>query len=100
MIYIYWAFVIGSVLGLCIAGSNMGMWISPRCPLLCHPHPPIPGRRTAAEIVCYSAPSLSGVGPVPIRVAVDRAWAMGSLTFKYIEDPTVQRVEPEWSIAR
>ncbi|XP_072571219.1 plexin-A2-like [Paramormyrops kingsleyae] len=56
-------------------------------------------RRTAAEIVCYSAPSLTGVGPVPIRVAVDRAWAMGSLTFEYIEDPTVQRVEPEWSIA-
>ncbi|XP_018581324.2 plexin-A2-like [Scleropages formosus] len=56
-------------------------------------------RRTATEIVCYSAPSLTGVGTAPIRVSVDRAWAQGSLTFEYIEDPTVQRVEPDWSIA-
>lgn len=52
------------------------------------------------EIVCYSAPSLTGVGPVQISVSVDRAHIRESLIFEYIEDPTVQRVEPEWSIAR
>lgn len=56
--------------------------------------------RTMTEIVCYSAPSLSGVGPVQISVSVDHAQIRESLTFEYIEDPTVQRIEPEWSIAR
>lgn len=57
-------------------------------------------RRTKTEIVCYSAPSLSGVGPVQISVSVDRAQIRESLTFEYTEDPTVQRIEPDWSIAR
>ncbi|XP_051735788.1 plexin-A2 [Ctenopharyngodon idella] len=55
--------------------------------------------RTMTEIVCYSAPSLTGVGSVPINVSVDRAQVHGSLNFEYIDDPTVQRIEPEWSIA-
>uniref|UniRef100_A0AAY4DVS0 Sema domain-containing protein n=1 Tax=Denticeps clupeoides TaxID=299321 RepID=A0AAY4DVS0_9TELE len=55
--------------------------------------------RTMTEIVCYSAPSMTGVGPVQISVSVDRAQVKGSLTFEYIDDPTVQRIEPEWSIA-
>uniref|UniRef100_A0AAX7TYL7 Plexin-A2 n=1 Tax=Astatotilapia calliptera TaxID=8154 RepID=A0AAX7TYL7_ASTCA len=55
--------------------------------------------RTKTEIVCYSAPSLSGVGPVQISVSVDRAQIRESLTFEYTEDPTVQRIEPDWSIA-
>uniref|UniRef100_A0A8C2WM70 Plexin-A2 n=1 Tax=Cyclopterus lumpus TaxID=8103 RepID=A0A8C2WM70_CYCLU len=55
--------------------------------------------RTMTEIVCYSAPSLSGVGQVLISVSVDRAQIRESLTFEYIEDPTVQRIEPDWSIA-
>ncbi|XP_067301897.1 plexin-A2 [Pseudorasbora parva] len=55
--------------------------------------------RTMTEIVCYSAPSLTGVGPVQISVSVDRAQVRDSLTFEYIDDPTVQRIEPEWSIA-
>lgn len=57
-------------------------------------------RRTMMEIICYSAPSLSGVGPVQISVSVDHAQVRDSLTFEYIEDPTVQRIEPDWSIAR
>lgn len=57
-------------------------------------------RRTMTEIVCYSAPSLTGVGPVQINVSVDRALVREILTFEYIDDPTVQRIEPEWSIAR
>lgn len=52
------------------------------------------------EIVCYSAPSLSGVGSVQISVSVDNAQIRESLTFEYIEDPTVLRIEPDWSIAR
>ncbi|XP_061115071.1 plexin-A2 [Conger conger] len=55
--------------------------------------------RTMTEIVCYSAPSLTGVGSVQISVGVDRAQVRESLVFQYIEDPTVQRIEPEWSIA-
>uniref|UniRef100_A0A8C5FKN8 Plexin A2 n=1 Tax=Gadus morhua TaxID=8049 RepID=A0A8C5FKN8_GADMO len=55
--------------------------------------------RTMTEIVCYSAPSQAGVGPVQISVSVDRAQVRESLSFEYIEDPTVARIEPEWSIA-
>ncbi|KAB5546494.1 hypothetical protein PHYPO_G00072730 [Pangasianodon hypophthalmus] len=55
--------------------------------------------RTMTEIVCYSAPSLTGVGPVQIAVSVDHAQVKEKLTFEYIDDPTVQRIEPEWSIA-
>ncbi|XP_041954535.1 plexin-A2 [Alosa sapidissima] len=51
------------------------------------------------EIVCFSAPSLTGVGPVQVSVSVDRAQVKESLVFEYIDDPTVQRIEPEWSIA-
>uniref|UniRef100_A0A8K9XG51 Plexin A2 n=1 Tax=Oncorhynchus mykiss TaxID=8022 RepID=A0A8K9XG51_ONCMY len=53
--------------------------------------------RTMTEIVCYSAPSLTGVGSVQISVSVDRAQVKESLSFDYIEDPTVQRIEPEWT---
>ncbi|KAK6308309.1 hypothetical protein J4Q44_G00215800 [Coregonus suidteri] len=55
--------------------------------------------RSMTEIVCYSAPSLTGVGSVQISVSVDRAQVKESLSFDYIEDPTVQHIEPEWSIA-
>ncbi|KAL7864351.1 hypothetical protein AOLI_G00157710 [Acnodon oligacanthus] len=55
--------------------------------------------RTMTEIVCFSAPSLTGVGSVQITVSVDRAQVKESLIFEYIDDPTVQRIEPEWSIA-
>lgn len=53
-----------------------------------------------SEIVCFAAPSLTGAGPVQVSLSVDRARAPGSLTFEYIEDPTVQHIEPLWSIAR
>lgn len=57
-------------------------------------------RRTKSEIVCFSAPSVTGAGPVQVSLSVDRAKVPGSLTFEYIEDPTVQRIEPLWSITR
>uniref|UniRef100_A0A6Q2YJS9 Plexin-A2 n=1 Tax=Esox lucius TaxID=8010 RepID=A0A6Q2YJS9_ESOLU len=55
-------------------------------------------RRTMAEIVCFSAPSVTGAGQVLVSLSVDWAKVPGSLSFQYIEDPTVQRIEPEWSI--
>ncbi|XP_029948491.1 plexin-A2-like isoform X1 [Salarias fasciatus] len=55
-------------------------------------------RRTMSEIVCFSAPSVTGAGPVQVSLSVDRAKVPGSLAFEYIEDPTVQRIEPLWSI--
>uniref|UniRef100_A0A8D3CNV9 Sema domain-containing protein n=1 Tax=Scophthalmus maximus TaxID=52904 RepID=A0A8D3CNV9_SCOMX len=55
-------------------------------------------RRTMSEIVCFSAPSVTGAGPVQVSLRVDRANVPGSLAFEYIEDPTVQRIEPLWSI--
>ncbi|CAL8382070.1 unnamed protein product [Boreogadus saida] len=54
--------------------------------------------RTTSEIVCFSAPSVTGAGSVPVTLRVDRGRAPGSLAFEYIEDPTVQRIEPQWSI--
>ncbi|OBS65939.1 hypothetical protein A6R68_05522, partial [Neotoma lepida] len=50
------------------------------------------------EIVCVSPPSSNGLGPVPVSVSVDRARIDSSLQFEYIDDPRVQRIEPEWSI--
>uniref|UniRef100_A0A8C4F7X1 Plexin-A2 n=1 Tax=Dicentrarchus labrax TaxID=13489 RepID=A0A8C4F7X1_DICLA len=55
-------------------------------------------RRTMSEIVCFSAPSVTRAGPVQVSLSVDRAKVPGSLAFEYIEDPTVQRIEPLWSI--
>ena len=57
-------------------------------------------RRTTSEIVCFSAPSVTGAGLVPVTLRVDRGRTPGSLAFEYIEDPTVQRIEPQWSITR
>uniref|UniRef100_A0A8C7ZHD7 Plexin A2 n=1 Tax=Oryzias sinensis TaxID=183150 RepID=A0A8C7ZHD7_9TELE len=55
-------------------------------------------KRTNSEIVCFSGPSVTGAGPVQVSLTVDRAKVPGSLSFEYIEDPTVQRIEPLWSI--
>lgn len=54
--------------------------------------------RSMNEIVCVSPPSSNGLGPVPVSVSVDRARVDSSLQFEYIDDPRVQRIEPEWSI--
>ncbi|XP_063811395.1 plexin-A2 isoform X1 [Pseudophryne corroboree] len=55
--------------------------------------------RSLNEIVCVSAPSTHGLGPVHVFVSVDRAQLESSLQFEYIDDPKVLRIEPEWSIA-
>ncbi|XP_078402711.1 plexin-A2-like [Cetorhinus maximus] len=56
-------------------------------------------RRSVSEVVCVSAPSLHGTGIVRVSVSVDRAQMEDSLQFEFIDDPTVLRIEPEWSIA-
>uniref|UniRef100_A0A8B9BVH8 Plexin-A2 n=1 Tax=Anser brachyrhynchus TaxID=132585 RepID=A0A8B9BVH8_9AVES len=55
--------------------------------------------RSTNEIVCMSAPSAHGLGPVHVSVSVDRAQLEQTLLFEYIDDPKVQHIEPEWSIA-
>ncbi|NWX03775.1 PLXA2 protein, partial [Caloenas nicobarica] len=55
--------------------------------------------RSMNEIVCVSAPSAHGLGAVHVSVSVDRAQLEQTLLFEYIEDPKVQHIEPEWSIA-
>ncbi|KAK9404552.1 plexin-A2 [Crotalus adamanteus] len=55
--------------------------------------------RSINEIMCVSAPSTHGLGPVHVSVSVDRAQLESSLQFEYIDDPKVHRIEPEWSIA-
>ncbi|KAM6457023.1 plexin-A2 isoform 1-T2 [Liasis olivaceus] len=55
--------------------------------------------RSINEIMCVSAPSTHGLGPVHVSVSVDRAQLESMLQFEYIDDPKVQRIEPEWSIA-
>uniref|UniRef100_A0AAR2JYU0 Plexin-A2 n=1 Tax=Pygocentrus nattereri TaxID=42514 RepID=A0AAR2JYU0_PYGNA len=82
-----------------IIGENLGAGSSVNVLTVSDSHTSFPHRRTMTEIVCFSAPSLTGVGSVQITVSVDRAQVKESLSFEYIDDPTVQRIEPEWSIA-
>uniref|UniRef100_A0A8C3KXW7 Plexin A2 n=1 Tax=Chrysolophus pictus TaxID=9089 RepID=A0A8C3KXW7_CHRPC len=56
--------------------------------------------RSMNEIVCLSAPSAHGLGPVHVSVSVDRAQLEQMLLFEYIDDPKVQNIEPEWSICQ
>lgn len=69
------------------------------CPLT-FPSASLLHRRSTNEIVCMSAPSAHGLGPVHVSVSVDRAQLEQTLLFEYIDDPKVQHIEPEWSIAR
>ncbi|XP_071624282.1 plexin-A2 [Heliangelus exortis] len=55
--------------------------------------------RSMNEILCVSAPSSHGLGAVHVSVSVDRAQLEQTLLFEYIDDPKVQHIEPEWSIA-
>ncbi|XP_071434610.1 plexin-A2 [Pithys albifrons albifrons] len=55
--------------------------------------------RSMSEIVCVSAPSAHGLGTVQVSVSVDKAQLERTLQFEYIDDPKVQHIEPEWSIA-
>ncbi|KAG2460092.1 PLXA4 protein, partial [Polypterus senegalus] len=54
-------------------------------------------QRAAKEIVCKT-PACLGCGNVSVSVSVDRAKIHKELQFEYVEDPTITKLEPEWSI--
>ncbi|XP_043920171.1 plexin-A4 [Protopterus annectens] len=55
-------------------------------------------RRSAKEIVCNSTASSLGYGKVPVSVKVDKSKVRKELLYEYVEDPTIAKLEPEWSI--
>ena len=58
-------------------------------------------RRTNREIICITPASLSGSGPAPIRLMIDRAEVTSSETkYVYTEDPTISSIEPNWTILK
>lgn len=59
-----------------------------------------PSRRNAHEIVCVTP---AGIAPSSVSVFVDIDDAElrnPEVKFNYTDDPTVLRIEPDWSIAR
>uniref|UniRef100_A0A8C9W915 Plexin-A4 n=1 Tax=Scleropages formosus TaxID=113540 RepID=A0A8C9W915_SCLFO len=55
-------------------------------------------RRGGQWITCRTQASLNGYGNVTVSVAVDKAHLQKDLRFEYVEDPTILKLEPEWSI--
>ncbi|KAA0720978.1 Plexin-A4 Precursor [Triplophysa tibetana] len=55
-------------------------------------------RRGGQWITCRSHASLQGYGNVSVSVFVDKANIHKDLKFEYVEDPTITKLEPEWSI--
>uniref|UniRef100_A0A672LP66 Plexin-A4-like n=1 Tax=Sinocyclocheilus grahami TaxID=75366 RepID=A0A672LP66_SINGR len=51
-------------------------------------------------ITCRSHASMQGYGNVSVSVFVDKAHIHKDLKFEYVEDPTITKLEPEWSIFR
>uniref|UniRef100_A0AAY5ETK9 Plexin-A4 n=1 Tax=Electrophorus electricus TaxID=8005 RepID=A0AAY5ETK9_ELEEL len=57
-------------------------------------------RRGGQWITCHSQASTQGYGNVTVSVYVDKAHIHKDLRFEYVEDPTITKLEPEWSIFR
>ncbi|XP_065279573.1 plexin-A4 isoform X1 [Emys orbicularis] len=55
-------------------------------------------RRSTKHIVCNTTASDDGFDKVKVSVRVDKAKIHQELQFEYMEDPTILRIEPEWSI--
>ncbi|KAG7224369.1 hypothetical protein INR49_004711 [Caranx melampygus] len=56
-------------------------------------------KRTNREIICITPASISGSGPAPIHLMIDRAEVTSSETkYIYTEDPTITSIEPNWTI--
>uniref|UniRef100_A0A669D1Z3 Plexin A4 n=1 Tax=Oreochromis niloticus TaxID=8128 RepID=A0A669D1Z3_ORENI len=51
-------------------------------------------------LTCRTHASLHGIGNVSVSVSIDRAHLQKDLQFEYVEDPTITKIEPEWSIFR
>lgn len=43
---------------------------------------------------------MQGYGNVSVSAFVDKAHIHKDLKFEYVEDPTITKLEPEWSIFR
>uniref|UniRef100_A0A5F9DDX2 Plexin A4 n=1 Tax=Oryctolagus cuniculus TaxID=9986 RepID=A0A5F9DDX2_RABIT len=71
------------------AGSNVVVMFGTQ-PCLFH-------RRSSSSIVCNTTSS-EDVLAMKVTVQVDRAKIRQDLVFQYVEDPTIVRIEPEWSI--
>ncbi|KAK1335128.1 hypothetical protein QTO34_004708 [Cnephaeus nilssonii] len=71
------------------AGSNVVVLFGKQ-PCLFH-------RRSSSYIVCNTTSS-EEVLAMEVTVQVDRAKIHQDLVFQYMEDPTIVRIEPEWSI--
>ncbi|XP_060101991.1 plexin-A4 [Heteronotia binoei] len=79
------------------AGSNVSVWLGGQ--------PCLSPRRTVDFIVCNTTASSNGLTRVDVTVKVDKAKIHKELAkvpkeleFEYVEDPTIVRIEPEWSI--
>lgn len=57
-------------------------------------------RRGGQWLTCRTHASLHGYGNVSVSVSIDRAHLQRDLRFEYVEDPTITKIEPEWSIYR
>uniref|UniRef100_A0A803V6X9 Plexin A4 n=1 Tax=Ficedula albicollis TaxID=59894 RepID=A0A803V6X9_FICAL len=57
-------------------------------------------RALPAHIVCNTTASYEGFEKVKVSVRVDKAKIHQELHYEYVEDPTILRIEPEWSIFR
>uniref|UniRef100_A0A669C6S4 Plexin A4 n=1 Tax=Oreochromis niloticus TaxID=8128 RepID=A0A669C6S4_ORENI len=55
-------------------------------------------RRGGLWLTCRTHASLHGIGNVSVSVSIDRAHLQKDLQFEYVEDPTITKIEPEWSI--
>uniref|UniRef100_A0A8B9THX2 Plexin-A4 n=1 Tax=Anas platyrhynchos TaxID=8839 RepID=A0A8B9THX2_ANAPL len=54
--------------------------------------------RSTKHIVCNTTASDEGFEKVKVSVRVDKAKIHQELQYEYVEDPTILRIEPEWSI--
>ncbi|XP_044534948.1 plexin-A4 [Gracilinanus agilis] len=55
-------------------------------------------RRSTSHIICNTTSSEEVIEKSKVLVRVDKAKIHADLYFQYVEDPTIQRIEPEWSI--
>lgn len=57
-------------------------------------------RRSAREIVCVT-PAGSAIGGTPVMVDINFAELRNpEVKFNYTDDPTILKIEPNWSITR
>lgn len=57
-------------------------------------------RRGGQWLTCRTHASLHGYGNVSVSVSIDKAHLHKDLRFEYVEDPSITKIEPEWSIYR